>query len=141
MEFFLLEPGSVRITEVKPSTGYMNITDDNAGYIRISAGGKITYIDDVASTTVYLDGNGNTTYFNNVLDKNTIQIYEPVKRGDIEFDKTYIKSDGTAAPMAGVVFRITSKTTGESHYVVTDADGHFSSRTLKKYEQHQCKLP
>lgn len=128
---FLLEPGSVRITEVKPSTGYMNITDDNAGYIRISAGGKITYIDDLASTTVYLDGSGNTTYFNNVLDKNTIQIYEPVKRGDIEFDKTYIKSDGTAAPMAGVVFRITSKTTGESHYVVTDADGHFSSRTLK----------
>lgn len=129
--FFNLDPGTVRITEVTPSKGYLNITGDNAGYIRLSSGGKVTYIDDVPSTSVYLDGSGNTTYYNNVLDKNTIDIYEPVKRGDIEFSKKKINDDGSLSAMANVVFKITSKTTGEAHYVMTDADGHFSSAANK----------
>lgn len=128
---FLLEPGTVRITEITPSKGYLNITEDNAGYIRLSSGGRITYIDDIPSTSVYLDGSGNTTYFNNVLDKNTIEIYEPVKRGDLEFAKKKINDDGSTSPMENVVFKITSKTTGEAHYVMTDKNGHFSSRVNK----------
>lgn len=43
-----------------------------------------------------------------------------VKRGDLELVKV---SDGDLSCMAGVPFRITSATTGESHAVVTDANG------------------
>lgn len=128
---FMLDLGTVRITEVSPSEGYLNISEDNAGYIRLSAGGKIQYVDDAPSTSVYLDGSGNTTYFNNVLDKNTIEIYEPVKRGDIELDKKKVEVDGSLSPMANVVFRITSATTGECHYVMTDEYGRFSSKANK----------
>ena len=127
-EYFLLDVGSIRITEVTPSDGYLNVVGDNAGYIGVSTGGKTIYIDDVPSVTVYLDGSGNTTYFNNVLDNNTLEIYEPVKRGDIEFSKMFVRDDGSLSPMANVVFKITSKTTGEYHYVATDSEGKFSSR-------------
>ena len=128
---YMLEPGTVRITEVNPPEGYLNITDDNAGYIKGKAGSNNIKITDSNSITVYLDGSGNTTYFNNVLDKNTIEIYEPVKRGDIEFNKKKINDDGSISSMANVVFKITSKTTGEAHYVMTDQAGHYSSRANK----------
>ena len=35
--------------------------------------------------------------------------------------------DGTHKRLANVPFRITSKTTGESHIIVTDANGQFST--------------
>lgn len=47
-----------------------------------------------------------------------------VKRGDLELVKV---SDGDLARMAGVPFRITSATTGESHVVVTDGNGYAST--------------
>lgn len=47
-----------------------------------------------------------------------------VKRGDLELVKA---SDGDLSRMAGVPFRITSATTGESHVVVTDANGYAST--------------
>ncbi len=43
-----------------------------------------------------------------------------VRRGDLELVKV---SDGDLSRMAGVPFRVTSATTGESHVVVTDANG------------------
>ena len=46
------------------------------------------------------------------------------KRGDLELVKV---SDGDLSRMAGVPFRITSATTGESHVVVTDANGYAST--------------
>ena len=45
-------------------------------------------------------------------------------RGDLEGVKI---ADGTARRLAGVPFKITSKTTGESHVVVTDRNGQFST--------------
>ena len=51
-------------------------------------------------------------------------IYNQVKRGDIEGVKI---GDGTHKRLADVPFRITSKTTGESHVVVTDKNGQFST--------------
>ena len=51
-------------------------------------------------------------------------IYNQIKRGDIEGVKI---SDGTHKRLADVPFRITSKTTGESHVVVTDKNGQFST--------------
>lgn len=47
-----------------------------------------------------------------------------VRRGDLELVKV---SDGDLSRMAGVPFRITSATTGESHVVVTDANGYAST--------------
>ena len=47
-----------------------------------------------------------------------------VRRGDLELVKV---SDGDLSRMAGVPFRITSATTGESHVVVTDGNGYAST--------------
>ena len=49
-------------------------------------------------------------------------IYNQIKRGDIEGVKI---GAGTHKRLANVPFRITSKTTGESHIIVTDANGQF----------------
>ena len=51
-------------------------------------------------------------------------IYNQVKRGDLEGIKV---ADGTQKRLANVPFKITSKTTGESHIVVTDVNGQFST--------------
>ena len=51
-------------------------------------------------------------------------IYNQIKRGDIEGVKI---GAGTHKRLANVPFRITSKTTGESHVIVTDKNGQFST--------------
>ena len=51
-------------------------------------------------------------------------VYNQIKRGDIEGIKI---GDGTHKRLANVPFRITSKTTGESHIIVTDKNGQFST--------------
>ncbi len=51
-------------------------------------------------------------------------IYNQIKRGDIESIKI---GAGTHKRLANVPFRITSKTTGESHVIVTDKNGQFST--------------
>ncbi|SHF58199.1 LPXTG-motif cell wall anchor domain-containing protein [Lactonifactor longoviformis DSM 17459] len=51
-------------------------------------------------------------------------IYNQIKRGDIEGVKI---GAGTHKRLADVPFKLTSKTTGESHIVVTDKNGQFST--------------
>ena len=51
-------------------------------------------------------------------------IYNQIKRGDLEGVKIGV---GTHKRLANVPFKITSKTTGESHIVVTDKNGQFST--------------
>ena len=51
-------------------------------------------------------------------------ILNQIKRGDLEGVKI---ADSTHKRLSGVPFRITSKTTGESHIVVTDDNGYFST--------------
>jgi len=51
-------------------------------------------------------------------------VYNQIKRGDLEGVKI---GDGTHKRLANVPFKITSKTTGESHIIVTDANGQFST--------------
>lgn len=51
-------------------------------------------------------------------------IYNQIIRGDIEGVKI---GAGTHKRLANVPFRITGKTTGESHIIVTDANGQFST--------------
>ena len=57
---------------------------------------------------------------------NTPQQAEPVKRSDLTFTKS--ASDDQHS-LAGVPFKITLKSTGESHVVVTDANGKVSTKS------------
>ncbi len=70
-----------------------------------------SYVLNVQSKNVTLSTNGATveTTFNN-----------QVSRGDVHFTKKNI-NDGSV--MSNVAFRITSKTTGENHIVVSDSNG------------------
>mgnify|MGYP000302664343 CR=1 FL=1 len=67
-----------------------------------------------------IDGNGKIVD----LTDEEHSIYNQIKRGDIEGVKI---AAGTHKRLANVPFRITSKTTGESHVIVTDANGQFST--------------
>lgn len=66
------------------------------------------------------------------LTDETHSIYNQVKRGDIEGVKI---GAGTHKRLADIPFKITSKTTGESHIVVTDNNGQFS--TSSKWASHK----
>ena len=57
-----------------------------------------------------------------------------VKRGDLEFVKV---SEADMSRLAGVPFRITSETTGESHVIVTDENGYAS--TAAEWNKHTHK--
>lgn len=59
-------------------------------------------------------------------------IYNQVKRGDIEGVKM---AAGTHKRLANVPFKITSVTTGESHIVITDENGQFS--TSSEWTSHK----
>lgn len=96
----LLPRGKYRIEESNPPTGY---SIEGAKFIEfeITENGKIVDLTDKEHS-----------------------IYNQVKRGDIEGVKI---SAGTHERLEDVPFRITSKTTGESHIVVTDKNGQFST--------------
>ena len=96
----LLPYGNFRIVESEAPDGYLT---DGAKPIdfSITENGKIVDLTDKAHS-----------------------IYNQVKRGDIEGVKI---GAGTHKRLADVPFRITSKTTGESHIVVTDDNGQFST--------------
>ena len=96
----LLPYGKFRIVESEAPDGYLT---DGAKPIdfTITENGKIVDLTDKAHS-----------------------IYNQIKRGDIEGVKI---GAGTHKRLADVPFRITSKTTGESHVVVTDDNGQFST--------------
>ena len=62
---------------------------------------------------------------------NTPQVPDQIKRGDICFVK---KGENAQNRLANVPFKITSKTTGESHILVTDENGYAS--TAANYNPH-----
>ena len=96
----LLPYGKYRIEESEAPEGYLT---DGAKAIEfsITENGKIVDLTDEAHS-----------------------IYNQMKRGDLEGVKI---GAGTHKRLADVPFRITSKTTGESHIVVTDDNGQFST--------------
>lgn len=55
---------------------------------------------------------------------NVYSVLEQVKRGDFEFTKI---EAGTHKRLADIPFSITSKTTGESHTIITDENGYVST--------------
>lgn len=104
----LLPYGNFRIVESEAPNGYLT---DGAKPIdfAITENGKIVDLTDEAHS-----------------------IYNQIKRGDIEGVKI---GAGTHKRLADVPFRITSKTTGESHIVVTDDNGQFS--TSSEWASHK----
>lgn len=96
----LLPRGKYRIDESNPPTGYSKEGAKSIEF-EITENGKIVDLTD-----------------------KEYSIYNQVKRGDIEGVKI---SAGTHERLEDVPFRITSKTTGESHIVVTDKNGQFST--------------
>lgn len=62
---------------------------------------------------------------------NELVAYDYKIRGDLEFKKV---SQEDMTPMAGIPFAITSKTTGETHILVTDQEGYCS--TSASYISH-----
>ena len=77
-----------------------------------------SYVLNPQSKTITLVNNGATTEetFNN-----------QVARGDVHFTK--VNSSDNNSPMANVAFRITSKTTGENHIVVSNSNGVVNTAT------------
>ena len=79
----------------------------------------------------YLTDGANSIEFDIVNDGEIVDLTDEahsvcnqIKRGDLEGVKI---GDGTHKRLANVPFRITSKTTGESHIIVTDKNGQFST--------------
>lgn len=94
--------GTVTVRETKAPSGYL--LSDNSIHIQ-----QIT-----SNTTTERV----TTFVEPSEDAPTVR--EQVKRGDIAFNKVH-GEDMTG--LAGVPFKITSKTTGESHIAITDVNG------------------
>lgn len=99
--------GHYRIDETKAPKGYLNE-------------GKLSQEFDIKEDGKIVD-----------LTAKETAILNQVIRGDLEFVKV---SDGEQKRLANVPFSITSKTTGESHTIVTDDNGYAS--TSSKWNKH-----
>lgn len=127
---YQLPAGTITLTEVKASNGYMKISESDVGFIKVTDpnGGK--RLNGTDSVTVEVGTQGNI-YFQNEMTKGALEIYEPVQRGDVRFKKVRATDNGME-PMGNVVFKITDKNTGEFHYIVTDENGEFSSKKVRE---------
>ena len=92
--------GHYRLDEVTPPKGYLK-------------DGAVSRAFDIVNNGEIVD-----------LTDEAHSVYNQIKRGDLEGVKI---GDGTHKRLANVPFRLTSKTTGESHIIVTDANGQFST--------------
>ena len=92
--------GHYRIDEVTPPEGYL-------------INGAVSREFDIVDNEKIVD-----------LTSEEKSIYNQIKRGDIEGVKI---GSGTHKRLSNVPFKITSKTTGESHIIVTDKNGQFST--------------
>ena len=113
--------GAVTIEETKAPDGYTR-----TGVFTTTDGTDKSNEDGVIFTIINADY---TT--ENFIGTNSLIKKEEVLRGDIKFKKIALDTD---KPLSGIAFKITSKTTGESHVVVTDADGMIDTSKIKHSE-------
>lgn len=92
--------GTIVVRETKAPKGYLK--SNAVSFQKIMEGSNVA---------------GLTTY-------NAAEVPEQVYRSDFEFTK---KAENGSDRLAGVPFKVTSLTTGESHIAVTDENGYFSS--------------
>lgn len=98
----VLPLGTVEIKEIKAPQGYLL---------------------NEQSFVVSLNENGNEPH---IESWQTLSVSEQVKRGDVSFTKV---REGSMDRLANIPFCITSKTTGESHVLVTDENGMASTES------------
>lgn len=115
--------GAITIEETKAPAGY---TLAGRFFKNIDTGECISNDDGVIFVAIK-DAHSLSSY----LGDNAIIKEEVSLRGDIKFKKVALDID---KPLSGIAFRITSKTTGESHVVVTDADGMIDTSKIKHSE-------
>lgn len=108
-----LPVGTISVEETKAPTGYLL---DGAYFTPAGSSEKI-----VGKYVAQITQDGNLVRLNG---GNEFSVSDKVIRGDFEFTKVDFE---TRNPMAHIPFEITSKTTGESHKIMTDKNGYFSS--------------
>lgn len=111
--FPTLPLGTLVVEETKAPQGY------NLDGAYFTANGSTDKID--GKYVAQITKEGNIVKLNG---GNEYSVSDRVIRGDISFTKM---DEEEQSRMAGIPFKITSNTTGESHTVVTDENGYFSS--------------
>lgn len=113
--------GAITIEETKAPEGYTTTGDfvTTDGKDKSTADGKIfAIINDDYSVEKFVGTNS-------LIKK------EVILRADLKFKKIALD---TNEPLSGIAFKITSKTTGESHVVVTDKNGMIDTSKIKHSE-------
>lgn len=105
--------GTITVQEIKAPTGYL-----------LPEGNDDVFVMNINSEDV---DHPQTV----VADLNATQ-KEQVVRGNVKFTKVL---GVNKRPLANVPFKITSKTTGETHYAVTDANGVIDTSTMTKNDK------
>ena len=100
--------GTYVVTEVKAPDGYLLDAEPHVVRVKLDADAQRPYVEGDISASDLNPAEGD------------MEAFEQVKRGDVAFSKF---DDRTSRPLPGVPFKVTSKTTGESHVVVTDENG------------------
>ncbi len=115
--------GAITIEETKAPEGYTLA----GSFYKKSLGGEVASNEDGVIFVAVKDAHSLSNYFG----ENAIIKEEKVLRADLKFKKIALD---TNKPLSGIAFKITSKTTGESHVVVTDADGMIDTSKIKHSE-------
>ena len=122
-EEVILPLGTISVEEIQAPAGYQL----DSSYFHPADGSQVTEAVHVAR----IIQNGNQ---GSVEDGMEYQVADSVIRGDFELTKI---DKNTQRPVAQVPFRITSKTTKESHVIMTDENGHYSSSTAYAPHSHR----
>ena len=117
------------------------VTSDAEGNIDVGMQFPVGHyaVREKAANNYYTMTTGQIHYFNVVEyqgeafiqyepDTNAVTFMDRVVRGDLSFVK---KNSDTDEALAYIPFRITNNTTGETHYILTDANGNFNSAAGK----------
>lgn len=115
--------GAITIEETKAPEGYTLA----GSFYKKSLGGEVASNEDGVIFVAVKDAHSLSNYFG----ENAIIKEEKVLRADLKFKKIALD---TNEPLSGIAFRITSKTTGESHVVVTDENGMIDTSAIKHSE-------
>ena len=111
--------GTIVIEEILAPEGYLNSNEGKCWVRSITAQGSSEHINTYNS--LYAD----------------TAVEEQVVRGDLEFVKV---AEDSGARLSNIPFLLTSKTTGESHVIVTDSNGHFSSSASKNMHTNNTNI-
>ena len=124
-ETSMLPYGTYEIVETAGPTGYLiGIGDGNEG------AGWSLYVRNFSVTgeeTVDPIDIGSDSQYGDIINIQTFELQDSAIRGDV----TLQKKDQAQNALPFVVFRVTSVTTGESHILVTDANGEIDTRSGK----------